>query len=113
MRDYLHADEHELARFLVIKQPFFDLTQRQRQWLLAWLWGYQWSNELEDTFVLFLVITIDLTSALGSKNYQSVLRRNLLQQLVDRWIRDAFGRIEDAVSFRGLGSHYETNPFSR
>lgn len=102
-----------LTSFLVIQQAFFNLTQRQRQWLLAWFRGDQWTDEFKYAFVLFLIVAIDLTCPFSGEDHQSVLRRHFIQQFVDWWIRDAFGFIEDAVSFRGLGSHYETNPFSR
>src|SRR5699024_10370268 len=80
--------------FFVLKQACLDLAQCDRQWLLAWFWGYQWADELEDAFVLLLVVAIDLTRALGSKDHECVLRRNRLQQLINRRRCNIIRRIE-------------------
>ena len=79
----------ELLAFLVVKQASINLAQCDGQRLFAWLWGNQRAYELEDTFILLLVVAIDLACALSGKDDQSVLRGNLVQKLIDRGIGNA------------------------
>ena len=62
-----------LVAFLVVQQASVDLAEGDRQRFITRFWSYQRPDELEDAFILFLVVAVDLACALSGEDHQSVL----------------------------------------
>src|SRR4051795_7528573 len=68
-----------------------DLAHRDRERLLLRSGLDQRADVLEQALAELAVVGVDLTGALGREDHQRVLRRGLVEQLVDRRVGDAFG----------------------
>src|SRR4051812_21089012 len=73
------------------QQTGVDLPHRDRQRLLLRRGLDQGADVLQQTLAELAVVGVDLAGALGREDHQRVLRRGLVEQLVDRRVGDAFG----------------------
>src|ERR1700754_2684004 len=76
--------------FGVLEQAGVDLAERDRQRLLARTRLHQRADVLEQALAELRVVVVDLAGALGRVDHQGVLRADLVEQVVDRGVGDAF-----------------------
>src|SRR4051812_49955283 len=73
----------------VLEQAGLDLAHRDRQRLLARAGLDERADVLQQALAELRVVVVDLPGALGGVDHQRVLRRHLVEQVVDRRGRGA------------------------
>src|SRR5215213_7057296 len=76
----------------VLEQTGLDLAHGDREGLLARARLDERADVLEQTLTELRVVVVDLPGALGGVDHQRVLRRDLVEQVVDRRVGDALGK---------------------
>src|SRR4051794_12103567 len=76
----------------VLEEAGLDLAHGDRQRLLARARLDERADVLEQALAELRVVVVDLPGPLGGVDHQRVLRRDLVEQVVDRRVGDALGK---------------------